>query len=304
MKKQIGIIGMGKMGKNLATNLHNKGWEVIVYNRTLAVAEEMAKQGFKYAKSLKELAEMLEAPRTVWVMLPAGEVTNEMVAGKSGISKYLETGDHLIDGGNSNFNDTRKNWQTLKNTGIHFNDVGTSGGPSGALNGACLMIGGDKENYEYLKPLYQDAALKDSFQFFEGVGAGHFVKMVHNGIEYGMMQAIAEGFSVLKASEYDIDLPAAAGIYDNGSVITSRLTAWLKNAFKVHGPDLKDVSGSVEQSGEGAWTVETAHELNVPVKVIKDSLQFRIDSQQKPSFAGKILTALRNQFGGHQISKN
>lgn len=303
MKKQIGLVGLGKMGKNLAINLKNQGWNVIVYNRTTEVAEAMSKEGFDYAKTIAELCSKLTGPRVIWTMLPAGDATHAAIFGKEGISQYLQEGDYLIDGANSNYQDTLENYQALAGTGINFCDVGVSGGPSGALNGACLMIGGNEACFKYLEDLFKDISLsKTAYQFFAGPGAGHFVKMVHNGIEYGMMQAMAEGFAVLKASPYGLDLQKVAGIYNNGSVITSRLSAWLLKAFQDYGTELKGISGSVEQSGEALWTVNTAQELNVPVAVIKTALDFRSNSQSAPSYTGQVLTALRNEFGGHAVS--
>lgn len=180
-------------------------------------------------------------------------------------------------------------------------DVGTSGGPSGARNGACLMVGGDKKIYEYLLPLLVDIALPNAVEFFKGAGAGHFVKMVHNGIEYGMMQAIAEGFTILKKSSYNLNLNRVADIYNNGSVIESRLTNWLKNAFHVYGEDLALISGSVAHTGEGAWTVDAAKAMKLKAKIIEESFKFRVESEKNPSFGGKVLSALRNQFGGHSV---
>jgi 6-phosphogluconate dehydrogenase len=182
-------------------------------------------------------------------------------------------------------------------------DVGFSGGPYGARHGGCLMIGGKGQIFHILKNLYHDISLEGGYQHFEGAGAGHFVKMIHNGIEYGMMQAIAEGAHVLKKSSFNLDMSKVADIYDNGSVIESRLIGWLYQAFKTYGPDLMDVSGTVGHTGEGAWTVQAAKELGIDVKVIQDSLQFRIDSAKNPDYTGKVLSALRNMFGGHSIDK-
>lgn len=304
MKKQLAIIGLGKMGKNLAENLKNKDWDVKIYNRTTSVAEEMAQDGFDYAENIPDLIAKLESPKVVWLMLPAGEVTENAIFGEQGLAKLLKPGDYLIDGANSYFKDSKSRYQKLENTGINYCDVGVSGGPSGALNGACLMIGGIETTFSYLEPLFKDIALDGkAYDFFKGYGAGHFVKMVHNGIEYGMMQAIAEGFEVLQTSDYEIDLEKATHIYNNGSVITSRLTEWLANAFKNYGTDLMSISGEVAQSGEGEWTVKTAAELGVPTPIISGSVDFRKQSQGKPSFTGKVLTALRNQFGGHATTK-
>ena len=188
--------------------------------------------------------------------------------------------------------------------GIKFIDAGVSGGPGGALNGACLMVGGEKSSFEYLKELFTEMAKPGAVMHFEGVGAGHFVKMVHNGIEYGMMQSIAEGFNLIKNGPYkDLNMQDVTTIYQNGSVVESRLVGWLADGFEKFGNDLSDLSGSVGFTGEGEWTANVAEMFDQPVKVIRDSVEFRKESQDSPSFAGKILTAMRNQFGGHSIEK-
>jgi len=181
-------------------------------------------------------------------------------------------------------------------------DTGVSGGPKGARFGASLMIGGDKKVFQKMEPLFSDIASVDGYRFFEGAGAGHFIKMVHNGIEYGMMQAIAEGFTILKKSKYELDFGKVADIYNHGSVIESRLIGWMKNALRLHGDDLKNVSGSVGHTGEGAWTIKTAKEMKIKAKVIEEALNFRIISEKKPDYTGKILSALREQFGGHNAT--
>jgi glucose-6-phosphate 1-dehydrogenase len=301
IKKEIGVIGLGKMGGNIARQLSKKGWQVYGYNRTNEVTDAMAVEGIKPTHSVKELIERLESPRVVWLMVPAGKPVDDMLFGKEGIAKLLKKGDIVIDGGNSFYKDSIVRGKKLAKMGIHFMDSGTSGGPKGALLGACLMVGGQKEDFEKYEPLFKDLALDGSYQFFEGYGAGHFTKMIHNGIEYGMMQAIAEGFAVLKKSKYKLDVTRVADIYNHGSVIESRLTDWLHNAFVVYGENLKGVSGSVGHTGEGAWTVLAAKELGVQAKIIQGALEFRIKSEKNPSYAGQVLTALRNQFGGHAL---
>lgn len=302
MKKQIGIVGLGKMGGNIARRLHEKGWDVVAYNRTAETTKKFEAEGMRGAYSVHELVEKLDQPRVIWVMLPEGHALDEMLFGDSGLAKVLTAGDIIIDAGNSLYKNSKKRGAQLEKIGIKFVDVGVSGGPGGARNGASLMIGGSKENFEYLYPLFEDIAVLQGFEHFEGVGAGHFVKMVHNGIEYGMMQAIAEGFSVLKKSSYDLDLSRVAEVYNHGSVIESKLISWLSDALRLYGMELDEVSGSVAHTGEGAWTVDAARELDIRAKIIEDSLQFRIDSEKNPSYTGKILSALRNQFGGHAIS--
>ncbi len=304
MRKEVGIVGLGKMGGNIARRLSEKGWTVVGYNRTPEITRKYEEEGIKGAYSLKEFVDSLQAPRTVWMMLPEGDAVEETLFGKSGLIHFLQLGDTVIDAGNSLYKNAKIRSQKLQKKGINFIDVGVSGGPGGARSGACLMIGGSSALYKKHSLLFTDVAGVESLAHFEGEGAGHFVKMVHNGIEYGMMQAIAEGFTVLKKSQYSLDLEEVSKIYNNGSVIESRLIEWLYRAFKLYGQPLDQVSGSVQHTGEGKWTVDAAHEMNVPVKIIEESLKFRILSEKNPSYTGKVLSALRNQFGGHDIKTN
>lgn len=297
---QIAYIGLGKMGKNMVLRLLEKGHDVYAWNRSEEPRLEVKKAGAKVFESIEVLVQKLPAPRTIWLMLPAGSVTQDMVRQ---LSELLSSGDVIIDGANSFYKDAQEHVDLLSSKGIDFIDVGVSGGPAGARNGACLMVGATQTLFEKYESLYQDLAADQAFAHFEGVGAGHFVKMVHNGIEYGMMQAIGEGFEVMKKSNFNLDLQAVAGVYSQQSVIASRLISWLESGYKKHGIDLADISGSVKHSGEGQWTVETAKELAVPVKVIEDALQFRIDSTNKPSYTGKVVSVLRNEFGGHKVGK-
>ncbi len=298
MKKQIGIVGLGKMGAGVARNFNDKSWDVIAYNRTESVTKEIESEGITGAYTYEEFVEKMEAPRVIWVMVPAGDATNEVIRT---ILPLLEQGDTIIDAANSYFKNTKKISKEVIEKGIKFIDCGVSGGPYGARNGACLMIGGDKETYTNLEELFRDVAAPNAYQFFEGIGAGHFVKMVHNGIEYGMMQAIAEGFDVLKNVDYDLNLLDVTKIYSNRSVIESRLIDWMLKGFETYGQELDGVSGSASHSGEGEWTIKTAKEMGIDVPVIEDSLNVRIESQKKPSFQGKVISALRNMFGGHSI---
>ena len=282
MKKEIAIIGLGKMGKNMALRLKERRWKVLGLDK-----------GYNFSK-IKDISR----PRLLILSVPA-QAVDEIIRESS---KFLEKGDIIADFGNSFYKDSVRRAGGLSRKGIRFADVGISGGPGGARHGACLMVGGRRKDYRYLRPLFLAVAREPgALEFFEGAGAGHFVKMVHNGIEYGMMQAIAEGFAVLKKSKYHLDLRRVAEVYNHGSVIESRLTRWLKEAFRVYGEDLKKVSGKVGHTGEGEWTVKTAKELGVPAKIIEGALKFRIESAKKPSYAGKILSALRSRFGGHRI---
>ena len=303
LSKQIGVIGLGKMGAGIASQLSEKGWHVYAYNRTHEVAEAMGTTNLTPVKTYEEMAMRLKGPRNIWIMVPAGKAVDEVIFGKQGILQYLKPGDIIVDAGNSFYKDSIEREKKVRKSGVTYIDVGVSGGPAGARYGACLMVGGTKEVYEQLLPLYQSMAVPGGVQFCNGAGAGHFVKMVHNGIEYGMMQAIGEGFEVLKKSHFTLDLHAIADIYNHGSVIESKLMGWLENALKIYGNDLEAISPVVSHTGEGAWTVNAAEELGVKVKVIRDALQFRIDSEKNQSYTGQVVSALRNQFGGHKVSK-
>ena len=296
-------MGFGKMGGNMALHLLEHGWKVSGYARKPDVARKFAHAGVHMAPSLPALIERLPAPRIFILMITAGKSVDEALFGKNGVLPKLQKGDIVIDSGNSFYKDSVRRGRKLARRGIKYVDVGFSGGPLGARRGGCLMIGGDRATFKHLEPLFKDLAKTGGYQFFDGVGAGHFAKMVHNGIEYGMMQALAEGFAILKKSKYKFDLTRVANIYNNGSVIESRLVGWLKNAFKVHGENLEDISGSVGHTGEGEWTAKTGRELKVLPKIIEESFKFRVQSAKKPSFTGKIVSALRGQFGGHSVGK-
>ncbi len=303
MKKRIGIVGLGRMGGGLAQNLLDHKWEVVGYNRTIEVTKELEKKGLEGAYSLKELRDKLITPRVVFLMLTADGANDEVIFGKNGLTSVLQKGDIVIDGGNSYYKKAIETAKKLNKFGIAFIDAGISGGPGGARNGACSMVGGDSKTFKYVEPVFKDISIPQGYMHFEGVGAGHFVKMVHNGIEYGMMQSIAEGFEIMKKSPFKLDLVDVAEIYQHGSVVTSRLVGWLQDALRKYGQDLKDVSGSVGFTGEGEWTAKTAKEFKVPAKIIEESFKFRVSSQKKPSFTGKLLTGMRNQFGHHSIEK-
>lgn len=300
MKKKIGYIGLGKMGKSMVTRLLENGWEVVAFNRTPEAVVEVSEKGAQGVASLKNLVEELAHPRLIWIMV-SHDAVDDML---SKLLPRLFAGDVIIDGGNSNFKDTVRRSKELAEKGIKFMDVGVSGGPSGALRGACTMIGGSKEVFNEYMELFRDISAPRAFGYMGSSGSGHFVKMIHNGIEYGMMQAIGEGFEVMKKSpQFNIDLMEVARVYNNKSVIESRLIEWLYDAYKQNGVGLSAVSGSVSHSGEGLWAVETAKETGVPVPIIEGSLKFREESQKKPSYTGKVVSALRNQFGGHDVGK-
>ncbi|OGG50486.1 6-phosphogluconate dehydrogenase (decarboxylating) [Candidatus Kaiserbacteria bacterium RIFCSPHIGHO2_02_FULL_54_11b] len=307
-RKEISIIGLGKMGAGIARRLLEKGWTVHGYDANAAAMQELAKEGLKTADSPPALIAQLPTPRLLWLMIPARgksesdpRPVDELLFGKDNISALLEKSDVVIDGGNSYYKEGIERGKKLGGLGVSFIDVGFSGGPSGARNGGCLMVGGDTAAFRANEQLFRDLSVEGGYQFFEGAGAGHFVKMVHNGIEYGMMQSIGEGFAILKASEYKLDLARVADVYNHKSVIESRLVGWLGNAFEEYGQDLDAVSGTVGHSGEGEWTAKTAKELGVEAKVIEESFQFRVRSAESPSFIGKVVSALRGQFGGHSV---
>ncbi len=299
MKKIIGYVGLGKMGKGMVGNLLEKGWEVVAFNRTPASTDEIAKQGAIPAYTLAEVVSKLETPRLVWLMVPHQAVDDVLAE----LVPLLSAGDTVIDGGNSFYKNSMRHSDELAQKKIHFMDAGTSGGPRGAREGACSMVGGEKEIFDKYEELFKDISVKDGYKYFGKAGAGHFVKMVHNGIEYGMMQAIGEGFEVMKKSPFELNLTDVADLYNHQSVVESRLVGWAKSAFEEYGEDLKAISGKVSHSGEGLWTVETAKEFGVPVPIIEGSLKFREESQSNPSYTGQVVSALRNQFGGHEVKK-
>lgn len=292
--RTIGMIGLGKMGLNLSLRLKERGWHVVGQNKSARAIE-----GIAMADSLPSLVERLLWPRIIWLMIPH-QAVDETLFGKTGLAFLLRRGDIVIDGGNSYYKDSIRRAKKLNTKGIRFIDVGVSGGPGGARAGPSLMVGGDRRDVESVERLFLDLAMPNGYQFFPGHGAGHFVKMVHNGIEYGMMQAIAEGFTILRKSTFKLDLKNVAEAYNHGSVIESRLLEWLGRGLALHGPDFRWVSGSVAHTGEGEWTVKTAKALKLRAKIIEASLQFRKLSATKPSYTGKILSALREQFGGHK----
>lgn len=293
----LGYIGLGKMGINMCMLLKEHGHEVVAWNRSKEGKKRGREAGLRVADSLEELALNLPERKIIWLMVSQGAVDEIL----KNILPMLNRGDILVDGGNCFYKDTIRRAKILKKRGIKFLDAGVSGGPSGARRGASIMVGGDKTAYEKILPIIKAASAAGAYQYLGSHGAGHFVKMVHNGIEYGMMQAIAEGFSVLKKSPFKLNLKQVAGLYNNRSVIESRLIGWLVSGFERFGEDLKNVSGSVAHTGEGEWAVKTAKKFGLPVKVIEDAFRFRVASAKNSSYAGKILSALRNQFGGHSV---
>ena len=288
MRKQIGFVGLGKMGKPMVARLMSKGWEVVSFDVKVKGT----------VGSIEELAQKLTPPKAVLLMVPAGKPVDKAL---QELAKVLKKGDAVIDGGNSFFKDSIRRAAYLKKKGIHYLDTGISGGPISIKQGKfAIMVGGEKRIYEKIKPLFR--ALSDTQSGYMGKsGAGHFAKMIHNGIEYGMMQALAEGFTILKKSPFKFRLYDVASVYSQNSIVTSRLVNWLTEGFKKYGEDLKKASGSVSHTGEGEWTVKTAKELKVKVPIIEGAFDFRVHSAKNPSFTGKILSTLRAVFGGHKI---
>ena len=296
---QIGLIGLGRMGYNLALNMRDHGHEVVAYNRSSAKVDEAVKDGMTGAYSLEELVSKLEGRKVIWLMVPNGQPTQDMI---DQLLPLMSKHDILIDGGNSNFNDTLRRYEEIKALGIDFVDAGTSGGIEGARNGACSMVGAEDEVFAYIEPLFRDICTTDGYLHCGRVGSGHYVKMVHNGIEYGMMQAIGEGFEIYQKSQFDLDYYKIAKVFNHGSVIRGWLMELTESAFS-KSPELSDIKDVIGSNGEGLWTVEEALKIKVPVPVIASSLFVRNRSEQEESFSGKVVAALRNEFGGHAVEK-
>lgn len=295
---RIGFIGLGRMGANMVRRLVRDGHEIVVYNRTPEKTTEIATEGATPSYSIEELVGKLEKPRAVWVMVPAGDATEAQI---NELLEHLEAGDTIIDGGNTNFHDDVRRHALLKEKGLHYVDAGTSGGIWGLELGYCLMVGGDAQAVTPLEPIFKSLAPDGGYLNVGGPGAGHYVKMVHNGIEYALMQAYAEGFEIMHASDYDLDLAGISELWMQGSVVRSWLLELAGRAFRANGPDLEHLKGFVEDSGEGRWTVQEAIDHDVPAPVITLSLLTRFRSRQDDSYGAKVLAALRNEFGGHAV---
>jgi len=298
--KDIGIIGLGKMGKNIALQMLEKGYLVTAYNRSPGPLEEVASKGAGKAGSLKELAGKLKAPRTIWVMLTSGEVTVDMIME---LSKHCGKGDTIIDGSNSFYKESVRLHDALAKKGIDYLDAGCSGGPSGALHGMCIMVGGEKETFDRNEKLFKDLSVKNGTFYAGKSGAGHFTKMVHNAIEYGMMQSISEGLDLIENSDYvDVDKAKLCGLWNNGSVIRSYLVELAARALEKDA-HLSSIAPYVEDNGEGRWAVKEAIDHSVPFSIITDSLYERFESRSQKKFGKRMLAALRYEFGGHGIKK-
>ena len=297
--KEIGILGLGRMGSGIGRRLRRKGWRVLGYDPSEEARRSAEESGIEAFEDLDFLCGEFTDRKVLWIMVPH-EVVDRVIAD---LKPNLVDGDVVIDGGNSYYKDSIRRSEELKRMGVHFLDVGVSGGVWGEEEGYCLMIGGEEETFKSLEHLFKDLAYGgDGYAYLGKSGAGHFVKMVHNGIEYGMMQAIAEGFDLMHESEFNLDLKEVARVFRRGSVIRSWLMDLTEKAFEDFG-DLRDLEPFVEDSGEGRWTVQTAVELGVPLWVIADSLFVRFRSRQSRSFRDRILAALRFEFGRHPVRK-
>ncbi|HEV8421486.1 MAG TPA: decarboxylating 6-phosphogluconate dehydrogenase [Actinomycetota bacterium] len=297
---RMGMVGLGRMGGNMTVRLIRFGHQVVAFDPNEEARRNAGGAGAQVARSLDELASKLEPPRAVWIMVPAGPITDRTL---EGLAAAMSEGDVIIDGGNSNWKESIRHGEQLKKNGITLLDCGTSGGVWGLANGYCLMVGGERAAFERLEPIFTALAPQDGDAHVGPSGAGHFVKMVHNGIEYGLLAAYGEGFEILEGAEFDLDLPTIAGIWRYGSVVRSWLLELLVDAFR-RDPNLADVKGYVEDSGEGRWTVQAAIEENVPAPITALALFNRFASRQEESYAAKVIAALRQEFGGHAIKQD
>jgi 6-phosphogluconate dehydrogenase len=295
---QLGMIGLGKMGGNMTERLLRGGHEVFAFDRNPEVVKEYSGKGASGAADAAALVAALTAPRVVWIMVPAGQPVDDTI---TAVLPGLSQGDVIIDGGNSNFHDTLRRAAMLATEGIEFIDCGTSGGIWGLENGYCLMIGASEAAFAVCEPIFRTLAPEDGYARMGPPGAGHYVKMIHNGIEYGVLQAYAEGYEILHASkDFDLDLHRIAAVWNHGSVVRSWINELAERAFEKDS-DLAALKGFVADSGEGRWTVQEAIDLDVPAPVITLSLLARLRSRQEDSFSAKVIAALRNEFGGHAV---
>ena len=303
MKKQsITIFGLGRMGSQIAKRLHKGGFEVIAWNRSEEPVSDVKKMGLFATTNIKEALEKTNGePRIFWIMLPS-EIVDEFLFGKDHLGPYLKKGDIVIDGGNSFYKNSMERAEKLNKIGVDFFDCGTSGGIWGEKNGFALMVGGPKDKWVIVEPIIKTLSAGDNYGYLGKSGAGHFTKMVHNGIEYGMMEAIAEGYGVLNASPFDLNLSDVTRVYQKGSVVRSWLVDLCADIFKVD--DVQNTSGKIDSTGEGEWTVKTAKELGVDVRVIEDAVKVRAESadlKNQAKFSNKLVALMRKHFGGHAV---
>jgi 6-phosphogluconate dehydrogenase len=291
-----GLIGLGKMGLNLGENLIDHEFEVVAYDLNQSAVEEMSRYGATGVRSYRELTSSFDAPRIVWVMVPHSVVDTVIQEVKG----FLDEGDIIIEAGNSHYKESIRRANELKERGIRFMDVGTSGGTDGARLGACYMVGGEPDAWDMIEPIFKAISVKNGYLYVGKVGSGHFLKMIHNGIEYGMMAVIGEGFEVLEKSSFEFDYEKVARVWNNGSVIRSWLMELTEQAFSKDSK-LEEIRGIMHSSGEGKWTVEEALNLQASTPVIAMSLLSRYRSLEDDTFTGKVVAALRNEFGGHSV---
>ena len=296
---KLGLIGLGKMGGFMTERLLNDKHEVVVFDLNSDTVNNSVKKGAIGSKSIEELVSKLEKPRIVWIMVPSGKPVDETI---DKLTKVMENGDIIIDGGNSHYKDSVVRGKALAEKGFNFLDAGISGGIWGLKIGYCTMVGGDEKIFKHCEPIFKTLAPPNGYKYIGKSGAGHFVKMVHNGIEYGLMEAYAEGFEIMHASDYNVDLAGVANLWGQGSVVRSWLLELLADALKPD-KDLSAIKDYVADSGEGRWTVDEAIDRNIPAPVITQSLLVRLRSRQEESYGAKILAALRNEFGGHAVKK-
>jgi 6-phosphogluconate dehydrogenase len=296
---QIGFVGLGRMGLNMVTRLARGGHQVVAYDRSADAVAKAETASARGVASLDALVGTLTPPRAVWVMVPAGEPTESTVAA---LASKLEPGDAIVDGGNTNFHEDVRRAESLRSKGIHYVDAGTSGGIWGLQEGYCLMVGGDADVCRHLEPIFLTLAPENGYLRVGGHGAGHYVKMIHNGIEYGLMQAYAEGFELMHESPYQLDVGRVAALWNHGSVVRSWLLELIARAL-AEDPDLSTLEGYVEDSGEGRWTVQEAVERSIPVPTLTAALFTRYRSRKSNPFSERLLAAMRNQFGGHAVKK-
>lgn len=295
---KVGLIGLGKMGLNISKNLIDHHHEVVAYDINEQAVEEIQAYGAQGTSTLEEFVQSLHTPRIVWIMVPH-QVVDKVI---SDLKPILSNGDIVIEAGNSHYKESMRRYEEFKEIGVSYLDAGTSGGMEGARHGANYMIGGDPEAWEIVEPLFRDTAVEKGYLYTGKSGSGHFLKMVHNGIEYGMMAAIGEGFEVLEKSQFDYDYEKVARVWSNGSVIRSWLMELTESAF-AKDAKLDDLKGIMHSSGEGKWTVEEALDLQTATPVIALSLLMRYRSLENDTFTGKVVAALRNEFGGHAVEK-
>jgi 6-phosphogluconate dehydrogenase len=296
----IGLVGLGKMGYALGLNMIDHGYSVAAYSRSSEKAAEFSSDGFNATSDFDDFIKKLKGRRVIWLMVPAGDPVDKVI---DQLSPLLSEGDIIVDGGNSHYRDSTRRADDLRRKGIKYVDAGISGGPGGARQGPCMMVGADRDVFSYLEPLLKAVCLENGYLHVGENGAGHYVKMIHNGIEYGMMQAIAEGFEVLQNGPYEIDYPALARLWNNGSVIRSWLIELTGSLFEAD-PGLEKIKGVAGSSGTGRWTVEEAMARNVPVPVISQALFARYRSGLEENFAAKVIAGLRREFGGHDVKES